>query len=61
MAAAPVLTRKVEWNFLRFVRGLYWPEGPDAIGAPVSKPLDPVAGIAGTRRGTALFSPRSRP
>ena len=46
-AAAPILTRRVEWTFLRFVRGLYWPEGPDALNAPASKPLDPISGLAG--------------
>lgn len=44
---APILTRRVEWTFLRFVRGLYWPEGPDALNAPASKPLDPISGLAG--------------
>ena len=46
-AAAPVLTRRVEWTFLRFVRGLYWPSGVDAIGATISRPLDPANGLAG--------------
>lgn len=48
MAAASLLTRRVEWTFLRFVRGLYWPEGGDALNAPASKPLDPGSGISGT-------------
>src|SRR5437868_5092205 len=47
--ALPVLSRRVEWSFVRFVRGLYSPEGVDAIGAPASKPLDPVTGISGTK------------
>lgn len=54
--ALPVLTRRVEWNFVRFVRGLYWPDGPDAVGAPASKPLDPVAGISGTKDDRPLLA-----
>ena len=54
-AAVPLLTRRVEWTFLRFVRGLYWPEGPDALNVPASKPLDPIAGLAGTKADRPLL------
>lgn len=53
-STAPVLTRRVEWTFLRFVRGLYFPEAGDPGGA-AWRALDPARGLSGPGAGRPLF------
>lgn len=58
MNAAPVvLQRRVEWSFLRFVRGLYFPEGAgqDSLGSSTTKLLDPAVGLSGTNADRPLL------